>query len=75
MQKISFVGRLERNQGATMFFITGKKKKQLLVFDKKLLILYKMETQKNINCYMIQAMKNLNLLQKLVCHRQSKSKR
>ena len=49
MQKISFVGRLERNQGATMFFITGKKKKQLLVFDKKLLILYKMETQKNIN--------------------------
>ena len=49
MQKISFIGRLERNQGATMFFITGKKKKQLLVFDKKLLILYKMETQKNIN--------------------------
>ena len=49
MQKISFVGRLVRNQGATMFFITGKKKKQLLVFDKKLLILYKMETQKNIN--------------------------
>ena len=49
MQKISSVGRLERNQGATMFFITGKKKKQLLVFDKKLLILYKMETQKNIN--------------------------
>ena len=49
MQKISFAGRLERNQGATMFFITGKKKKQLLVFDKKLLILYKMETQKNIN--------------------------
>ena len=49
MQKISFIGRLERNQGTTMFFITGKKKKQLLVFDKKLLILYKMETQKNIN--------------------------
>ena len=36
-QKINFIGRLERNEGATMFFVIEKKKKKpLLIFHKVL---------------------------------------
>ena len=49
MQQINFIGKLERAEGAFVFFIIEKQKKQLLNFHKIMLILYKMETQKIIN--------------------------
>ena len=33
-QQINFIGRLERNEGTTMFFVTEKKKKPLLISHK-----------------------------------------
>ena len=33
-QQINFIGRFERNEGATMFFIIEKKKKPLLISHK-----------------------------------------
>ena len=48
-QQINFIGRLERADGAFMFFTIEKRKKQLLNFHKIMLLLYKMETQKIIN--------------------------
>ena len=35
-QKINFIGRLTRNEGATMFFIIEKSEEQLLNFQKML---------------------------------------
>ena len=36
-QQINFIGRLERNEGATMFFIIEKKKKKPLLNSHKIL--------------------------------------
>ena len=49
MQQINFIGRLERNEAATMFSSFRKQKKQLLIFHKMLQVSDKMETQKIIN--------------------------
>ena len=51
-QQINFIGRLERNEGATMFFITEKKRRNhwfLTKFCNCFLICIKMETQRIVN--------------------------
>ena len=50
-QQINFIGRLERNEGATMFFITEKKKKKPLVSHKILQLFFNMYKDGNSkNC-------------------------
>ena len=49
MEKVNFIGRLEGNEGATMFLLLKKQKKQLLIFHKTLQVSYEMETHKIIS--------------------------
>ena len=51
-QQINFIAKLERNEGATMFFIIEKSEKALFIFHKILQASYKMKTQKIINLLM-----------------------
>ena len=54
-QKINFIERIEMDEGATMFFITGKSEETNFEFTQNsstivwLLTIYKMETQKIVN--------------------------
>ena len=54
-QKINFIERIEMDEGATMFFITGKSEETSFEFTQNsstivwLLTIYKMETQKIVN--------------------------
>ena len=48
-QQLNFIGRLKRNTEAKVFFILKNQNKQLLIFHKIFLALYKMESQKIIN--------------------------
>ena len=43
-QQISAIGKLEEDNGATMFLSLKKQKKQLLIYCKVLQVSYKMET-------------------------------
>ena len=58
-QKITFISKLEDDR-ATMFFIIEKSEEATFEFSQKWKVSYQM--------------KNLNFLQKVVCHRQSNNK-